>query len=81
MALAALHSKAAVLLLFVRCLKCFPLVTGVLCLSLFCCALLCVLPSFDIILKKKRELVGLQVSCCNICLSRGAVGSSALCDC
>ena len=31
---------------------------GVLCLSLFCCALLCVLSSFAIILKK-RELVAL----------------------
>ena len=28
---------------------------GVLCLSLFCCALLCVLFSFAIILKGKRE--------------------------
>ena len=32
---------------------------GVLCLSLFWCALLCVLSSFAIILKKKRELVAL----------------------
>ena len=30
---------------------------GVLFLSLFCCALLCVLSSFAIILKRKRELV------------------------
>ena len=30
---------------------------GVLCLSLFCCALLCVPSSFEIILKRKRELV------------------------
>ena len=34
-----------------------PLVVGVLCLSLFCCALLYVLSSFAIILKRKRELV------------------------
>ena len=32
---------------------------GVLCLSLFCCALLCVLSSFAIILERKRELVAL----------------------
>ena len=38
---------------------CFPLVVGVLCLSLFCCALLCVLSSFAIILKRKRELAAL----------------------
>ena len=31
----------------------------VLCLSLFCCALFCVLSSFAIILKRKRELVAL----------------------
>ena len=33
----------------------FPLVVGVLCLSLFCCALLCVLSSFATIWKRKRE--------------------------
>ena len=32
---------------------------GALCLSMFCCALLCVLSSFAIILKRKRELVAL----------------------
>ena len=32
---------------------------GALCLSLFCYALLCVLSSFAIILKRKRELVAL----------------------
>ena len=47
------------LLLLICCLVCFPLVLGDLCLSLFCCALLCVLPSFAIILKRKRELVAL----------------------
>ena len=41
------------------CLVCFPLVVEVLRLSLFCCALLCVLSSFAIILKRKRELVAL----------------------
>ena len=37
----------------------FPLFVGVLCLSLFCFALLCVLSSFAIILKRKRKLVAL----------------------
>ena len=36
-----------------------PMVVGVLCLSLLCCALLCVLSSFAIFLNKKRELVAL----------------------
>ena len=34
---------------------------GVLCLSLFWYALLCVLSSFTIILKRKRELVALLI--------------------
>ena len=37
----------------------FPLFVGVLCLSLFWYALQCVLSSFAIILKRKRELVAL----------------------
>ena len=37
----------------------FPLFVGVLCLSLFCYALLCVHSSFAIILKRKRKLVAL----------------------
>ena len=37
----------------------FPLFVGVLCLSLFCCALLCVHFSFAIIFKKKRKLAAL----------------------
>ena len=40
----------------------FPIVCGVLFLSLFWHALLCVLSSFSIILKGKRELVALL--CC-----------------
>ena len=40
---------------------CFPLVVGVLCLSLFCCVLLFVLSKFAIILKRKRKLVGLRL--------------------
>ena len=47
------------MLLLICCLVCFPLVVGVLCLSLFCCALLCVRSSFAI-LKRKRELVALR---------------------
>ena len=37
----------------------FPLFVEVLCLSLFCYALLCVHSSFAIILKRKRKLVAL----------------------
>ena len=37
----------------------FPLLVGVLCLSLFCYALLCVHSSFAIISKGKRKLVAL----------------------
>ena len=37
----------------------FPLFVGVLCFSFMCHALLCVLSSFSIILKRKRELVDL----------------------
>ena len=36
----------------------------VLCLSLFCCALLCVLSSFAIILKMKKKLVALLLLSC-----------------
>ena len=35
------------------------MVVGVLCLSLYSCALLCVLSSFAIILTRKRDLVAL----------------------
>ena len=47
------------LLLMIYCLMYFPLFVGVLCLSLFCCALLCVHSSFAIILKRKRKLIAL----------------------
>ena len=40
-------------------LNVIPIVVGVLCLSLFWYALLCVISSFAIILKRKRELVAL----------------------
>ena len=36
-----------------------PIGCGVLCLSLFCCTLLCVFSSFAIILKRKRGLFAL----------------------
>ena len=54
---------------------------------MFCCALLCVHSSFDIILMGKRELVALLgLSCwCLVILVwhffRGSVGLSAVCDC
>ena len=41
-----------------------PLFVGVLCLSLFCYALLCVHFSFAIILKRKRRLVALLLLFC-----------------
>ena len=57
---------------------------GVLCLSLFCYAFLCVHSSFAINLKGKRKLVVLQMSCyciCSVALPHGVVGWSAVCDC
>ena len=59
MAWTAVPSKAVVLLLLIYYLMYFPLYVGVLCLSLFRCALLCVHSSFAIILKRKRKLVAL----------------------
>ena len=67
----------------------FPLFVGVLCLSLFCYALLCVHSSFAIILKRKRKLVALlSLSyCCIVTINVmwlfpcSAVGWSAVCDC
>ena len=58
-ALAAVRSKAMVLLLLIYCLMYFPLFVGALCLYLFCYALLCVHSSLAIILKRKRKLVAL----------------------
>ena len=54
---AADHSRVVVLFLLIYCLMYLPLIVGVLCLSLFCYALLCVHSSFAIILKRKRKLV------------------------
>ena len=45
----------------------FPLFVGVLCLCLFCYALLCVHASLAIILKRKRKLVALLLLS-NICM-------------
>ena len=56
---AAVHSGAMVLLLLIYCSMYLPLFVGVLCLAMFWYALLCVLSSFAIILKRKRELVAL----------------------
>ena len=42
----------------------FPLFVGVVCLSLFCWALLCVRSDFAIILKRKRKLVALLLLSC-----------------
>ena len=47
------------MLLLIYCLMYFPLFVGILCLYLYCCALLCVHSSFAMILKRKRELVAL----------------------
>ena len=52
-ALCSPASKAVVLLLFSYCVMYLPLFVEVLCLSLFCYALLCVQSSFAIILKRK----------------------------
>ena len=62
MAYAAVRSKVVVpLLLLIYCLMYFPLSVGVLSLSLFCYALLCVHFGFAIILIRKRKLVVLLV--------------------
>ena len=67
---------------------CLPLVVGVLYLSSFCCALLCVLSSFAITLKRKREQVALFLSSygclvcnCYLTLPHSAVGWYTVCDC
>ena len=59
------------------------LVMNVLCLSMFWYALICVLSSFTIMLKRKRELVALLLLSygCLVALPHDAVGWSAVCDC
>ena len=92
MAKAAVRSKAMVLLFLSYFLMYFPLFVGVLCLSLFCYALLCVHFSIDIILEGKREreragffsIIVLQMYCyykCSVALPHSVVGWSAVCDC
>ena len=58
MALAAVRSKAVVLLLFIHCLLLLPQQFSVR--SLYCFAVPCVLSSFTIISLGKRELVDLN---------------------
>ena len=59
--MAAVCSKAVVLLLLIYCIMYFPLFVGVLCLSLFCYASLCVNCCFAIILKRKGKRVALPL--------------------
>ena len=61
----------------------FPLFVVVLCLSLFCYAILCVHSSFAIILRRKGKLVALLLLSyrCIVVLPHGAVGWSAVRDC
>ena len=59
MAKSAVCSKMVLLLCLIYCSMYFTLFVGVLCLSLFCYELLCILSSFAIILKRKRKLVAL----------------------
>ena len=67
----------------------FPLFVGVLCLPLFCYALLCVHSSFCNHLEQKEKagcfaIIVLQVYCyykCSVALPQCAVGWSAVCDC
>ena len=91
MAEAAARSKAVVLLLLIHCLMHLPLFVGVLCLSLFCYALLCVHSSFVIILKRKKKAscfagIVLQVYCCymykcSVAIPHIELGWSAVCHC
>ena len=55
----AVRSKAVAVLLLIYCSMSSPLFVGVLCLPLFWYALLCLISSFAIKLKRKRELVAL----------------------
>ena len=54
---AAVLSKAVVRLLLIYRLMNFPWFVGVLCLTLFCYALICVHSSLAIILKGKRKMI------------------------
>ena len=68
----------------------FPLYVGVLCLSVFCFALLCVHSSFAIILMRKRKQIALlllsyrcfaTINVRTVALPNGAMGWFPLCDC
>ena len=63
---------------------------GILCLSLFCYALLCVHSTFAIVLKRKNTLVALLLSSYQCLVNVNSCGSSswfrvmarsAVCDC
>ena len=70
------HSKAVVLLLLILY---FPSFVGVMCLSLFCYALLCVHSSFAIILERKRKLVALLLLSYRCIVTINDLGSSSRC--
>ena len=82
-------TQTVAMLLLVYCLMCFPLFVGVLCLYLFCYALLCVHSSFAINLEEEEKagcfaIIVLQMYCyykCYVALPHGTVGWSAVCDC
>ena len=57
--LPAVSSKAVVLSLLIYCLMCYSLFMGPLCLSLFCCAVLCVHSGFAVVFGRGRKLVAL----------------------
>ena len=62
----------------------FPLFAGVLCLSLFCYASLCVYSTFAIILKRCLAIIVSQMYCYykgSVAVPHGVVGWSAVCDC
>ena len=70
------------------CLMYFPLFVGVLCLPLFCFALLCVLSSFAIIFEEEERAgcfacIVLRMSCCckrSVTFPNETVGWSAMLD-
>ena len=75
------------MLLLIYCLMFFPLFVGVLCLSLFCYALLCVHSSFFNHFKEEDKSVCFAIFVLQIysdykfSVTHGAVGLSAVCNC
>ena len=75
------------MLLLICCLVCFPLVVGILSLSLFCYPMLCVLSSFVNQLEGEETagcfaFIVLRMSCyckCSVTLPQGAAGWFAVC--